>query len=127
MLTPDWHPDDARLRQFALGCLLAAALLGYVAYERTGSIHLVYGLATVGASGFVVGRVKPSLLQPAYYVFLIVVQPVLAVSLQFLVVEQLFGNIDLAVKQRHLDRDDGCNESQRAKHAHGSVSVLVSQ
>ena len=76
MLTPDWHPDDARLRQFALGCLLAAALLGYAAHETTDSTHLLYGLAAVGVSFFVVGRLKPSLLQPAYYVLLIVAQPV---------------------------------------------------
>lgn len=76
MITPNWYPSEKQLRQFAVVCLPAFALIGYTVYRWSSSTTAGYVLAAVGMACLLTGLIRPGAIRPVYFLLMLITVPI---------------------------------------------------
>ena len=76
MITPEWHPSDRQLRQFAVISLFGFACMGLASWRSSGSLWMASVLTAFGALICSVGLLRPRRVRPLYVVLLTISLPV---------------------------------------------------
>lgn len=67
MISVDWHPDDKKVKQFSVVCLILCVVIAYFMF-RSDATASAYIVAIIGISCLLVGGFRPSWFRPVYYV-----------------------------------------------------------
>jgi saxitoxin biosynthesis operon SxtJ-like protein len=76
MITPDWRPDDRRLRQFAVISLFGFGAMALVAWRAHGAVALPIALASLGVLVCLAGLARPASVRPVYLGLMAVTLPI---------------------------------------------------
>jgi hypothetical protein len=76
MITPNWYPGEKQLRQFAMICLPAFGMIGYMVYRWSGSQNAGWIVAAFGGACFLAGLARPRAVGPVYFLLISITMPI---------------------------------------------------
>lgn len=76
MIAPNWYPGKKHLRQFAMICLPAFGMIGYMVYHWSGSQTAGWVVAAFGGACFLIGLARPGAVGPVYFLLMSITMPI---------------------------------------------------